>query len=306
MPNKTKDLRFAVVGAGAVGCYFGGILARAGHHVTLIGRPHHVLAIQQHGLLLTTKEFEDYIPLQASTELTAVKDADVILFCVKSTDTIATAEQLKPYLSSDAVILSLQNGVENAELIRSVLPHPVIPAVVYVATEMVGDGHVKHNGRGELVIGTSSSSASIAEVLSFAAIPTQVSDNVLGALWAKLIVNCAYNALSAITQLPYGELVLQDGVQTMMEELVVECLAVATASGVVVPGDSRENVKQIALSMANQTSSTAQDLARGKRSEIDYLNGYVCRQGQLHHVPTPINHTLTSLVKMLEKSAVSK
>ncbi len=153
MSNKAKDLRFAVVGAGAVGCYFGGILARAGHHVTLIGRPHHVSAIQQQGLLLTTKQFEEFIPLQASTELTAVNDADVILFCVKSTDTIATAEQLKPYLSSAAVILSLQNGVENAELIRAVLTHQVIPAVVYVATEMVGDGHVKHNGRGELVIG---------------------------------------------------------------------------------------------------------------------------------------------------------
>jgi 2-dehydropantoate 2-reductase len=225
----------------------------------------------------------------------------VILFCVKSTDTITTATQAKPHLSDHAVILSLQNGVENAELIRSVLPHQVIPAVVYVATEMVGDGHVKHNGRGELVIGSSSDSEMIASVLSTAAIPTQVSENVIGALWAKLIVNCAYNALSAITQLPYGQLVQQEGVPRMMEELVVECLAVASAAGVVVLGDSRANVKQIAITMAEQTSSTAQDLARGKRSEIDYLNGYVNRQGLLHHVPTPVNHALTSLVKMLEK-----
>ena len=302
MKNNREDLRFAVIGAGAVGCYFGGILARAGYHVTLIGRPHHVLAIQQQGLLLTTQTFEEHIKLYASTELTAIHDADVILFCVKSTDTITTATQVKPHLSDHAVILSLQNGVENAELIRSVLPHQVIPAVVYVATEMVGDGHVKHNGRGELVIGSSSDSEMIASVLSTAAIPTQVSENVIGALWAKLIVNCAYNALSAITQLPYGQLVQQEGVPRMMEELVVECLAVASAAGVVVLGDSRANVKQIAMTMAEQTSSTAQDLARGKRSEIDYLNGYVNRQGLLHHVPTPVNHALTSLVKMLEKS----
>lgn len=302
MKNNREDLRFAVIGAGAVGCYFGGILARAGHHVTLIGRPHHVSAIHQQGLLLTTQSFEEHIKLHASTELTAIHDADVILFCVKSTDTIATATQAKPYLSDHAVILSLQNGVENAELIRSVLSHQVIPAVVYVATEMVGDGHVKHNGRGELVIGSSSDSELIASVLSAAAIPTQVSDNVIGALWAKLIVNCAYNALSAITQLPYGQLVQQEGVPRMMEELVVECLAVASAAGVVVLGDSRANVKQIAITMAEQTSSTAQDLARGKRSEIDFLNGYVDRQGQLHQVPTTLNHALTSLVKMLEKS----
>lgn len=302
MKNNREDLRFAVIGAGAVGCYFGGILARAGHHVTLIGRPHHVSAIQQQGLLLTTQTFEEHIKLHASTELTAIHDADVILFCVKSTDTIATATQAKPYLSDHAVILSLQNGVENAELIRSVLSHQVIPAVVYVATEMVGDGHVKHNGRGELVIGSSSDSELIASVLSASAIPTQVSENVIGALWAKLIVNCAYNALSAITQLPYGQLVQQEGVPRMMEELVVECLAVASAAGVVVLGDSRANVKQIAITMAEQTSSTAQDLARGKRSEIDFLNGYVDRQGQLHQVSTPVNHALTSLVKMLEKS----
>ena len=303
MKNNSEHLRFAVIGAGAVGCYFGGILARAGHHVTLIGRPHHVSAIQQQGLLLTTQTFEEHIKLYASTELTAIHDADVILFCVKSTDTITTATQVKPHLSDHAVILSLQNGVENAELIRSVLPHQVIPAVVYVATEMVGDGHVKHNGRGELVIGSSSDSEMIASVLSTAAIPTQVSENVIGALWAKLIVNCAYNALSAITQLPYGQLVQQEGVPRMMEELVVECLAVASAAGVVVLGDSRENVKQIARTMADQTSSTAQDLARGKRSEIDFLNGYVNRQGLLHHVPTPVNHALTSIVKMLEKSS---
>jgi 2-dehydropantoate 2-reductase len=88
-----------VIGAGAVGCYFGGILARAGHQVTLIGRPHHVSAIQQQGLLLTTQTFEEHIKLHASTELAAIHDADVILFCVKSTDTIATATQAKPHLS---------------------------------------------------------------------------------------------------------------------------------------------------------------------------------------------------------------
>jgi 2-dehydropantoate 2-reductase len=85
MKNNREDLRFAVIGAGAVGCYFGGILARAGHHVTLIGRPHHVSAIQQQGLLLTTQTFEEHIKLHASSELAAIHDADVILFCVKST-----------------------------------------------------------------------------------------------------------------------------------------------------------------------------------------------------------------------------
>ena len=292
---------FAVVGAGAVGCYFGGMLARAGHAVTLIGRPLHVDAIKADGLMLDTQSFKERVQLEASIDAGSVSSADVVLFCVKSTDTVATAAEIAPYLSPKAVVLSLQNGVENAALLSASLAQQVIPAVVYVATEMAGPGHVKHNGRGELVIGDAADSASIAALMQASAIPVQVSNNVIGALWAKLIVNCAYNALSAIAQMPYGRLVQSDGVEALMEEVVRECLAVAHAGGIVVPGDSLHNVRRIAQTMADQYSSTAQDVARGKPTEIDYLNGYVCRQGKELGVATPVNHALTTLVKLIAK-----
>ena len=292
---------FAVVGAGAVGCYFGGMLARAGHVVTLIGRPLHVDAIKADGLMLDTQSFKERVQLEASIDAAAVTSADVVLFCVKSTDTVATAAEIAPYLSPKAVVLSLQNGVENAALLSARLPQQVIPAVVYVATEMAGPGHVKHNGRGELVIGDAADSARVAAIMQASGIPVQVSDNVMGALWAKLIVNCAYNALSAIAQMPYGRLVQSDGVETLMEEVVRECLAVAHAGGIIVPGDSLHNVRRIAQTMADQYSSTAQDVARGKPTEIDYLNGYVCRQGKELAVATPVNHALTTLVKLIAK-----
>lgn len=290
---------FAVVGAGAVGCYFGGMLARAGHAVTLIGRPLHVDAIKADGLMLDTQSFKERVQLEASIDAAAVSSADVVLFCVKSTDTVATAAEIAPYLAPKAVVLSLQNGVENAVLLSARLPQQVIPAVVYVATEMAGPGHVKHNGRGELVIGDAADSKKIAALMEASGIPVQVSDNVMGALWAKLIVNCAYNALSAIAQMPYGRLVQSDGVEALMEEVVRECLAVAHAGGIIVPGDSLHNVRRIAQTMADQYSSTAQDVARGKPTEIDYLNGYVCRQGKELAVATPVNHALTTLVKLI-------
>ncbi|CAI06248.1 Ketopantoate reductase ApbA [Aromatoleum aromaticum EbN1] len=290
----------AVMGAGAVGCYYGGMLARAGHDVVLIGRVPHVEAVQRDGLFLDTQTFQAHVPLRASTDAGAVQGAQLVLCCVKSTDTIDAAAEMAPHLAPGAMLLSLQNGVDNASRLQALLGREVAPAVVYVATEMAGPGHVRHHGRGELVIGPSAASESLAKLFAEAGVPVQISDNVMGALWAKLILNCAYNALSAITQLPYGRLVRGEGVEDVMRDIVRECLAVAQAEGVKVPGDSWDAVQQIARTMPTQFSSTAQDLARGKRSEIEHLNGYVLRKGEASGIATPVNRVLHSLVKLLE------
>ncbi len=293
-------MKTAVMGAGAVGCYYGGMLARAGHDVVLIGRPHHVEAVRRDGLFLDTKAFQAHVPMQADTAVSAIRVATLVLCCVKSTDTESAAAEMAPYLEPDAVVLSLQNGVDNAERLQAALGREVIPAVVYVATEMAGPGHVKPPGRGELVIGSSAASDGLAKLFAAAGVPVEISDNVMGALWAKLVVNCAYNALSAITQLPYGRLVQGDGVESVMRDVVQECLAVATAERIAVPGDMWQAVQQIAQTMPGQLSSTAQDLARGKRSEIDHLNGYVMRKGEALGIATPVNRALYAMVKLLE------
>jgi 2-dehydropantoate 2-reductase len=276
------------------------MLARAGHEVVLIGRPQHVEAIERSGLRLEAQSFDERIPLAASTQASAVQGAKLVLFCVKSTDTQSAALEIKPFLAPDTLVLSLQNGVENADEVRKVIAQPVAAAVVYVATEMAGPGHVRHHGRGELVIEPSSASAEVAQALIAAGVPTEISDNVRGALWAKLILNCAYNALSAITQLPYGRLVKGEGVTTVMRDIVDECLAVAKADGVTIPGDIDKAVRMIAETMPGQYSSTAQDLSRGKRSEIDHLNGLIVRRGDALGVATPSNRLLHTLVKLIE------
>jgi 2-dehydropantoate 2-reductase len=166
---------------------------------------------------------------------------------------------------------------------------------------MAGPGHVKHHGRGELVIPPLAASAQLVELFAAAGVPVQVSDNVIGALWVKLIVNCAYNALSAITQMPYGRMVQGEGVGAVMRDVVEECLAVARAARVDVPGDVQQAVQRIAQTMPGQFSSTAQDLKRGKRSEIDHLNGYVVRKGEALGIATPVNRVLHALVKMIEQ-----
>lgn len=293
-------MKVAVMGAGAVGCYYGAMLARAGHEVVLIGRPSHVEAVRANGLRLETKAFDEQLRLDASTEASAVQGADLVLFCVKSTDSEAAAAQIKPYLSLGALVLTLQNGVDNDERVRSVLSNEVAAAVVYVATEMAGPGHVKHHGRGELVIAPSRTSEQVAQHLVAAGVPTQISDNVRGALWAKLILNCAYNAISAIGRVPYGRFVDHPGVPQVMRDVVAECLAVAQAEGVQVPGDAWAMVRGLAATMPGQFSSTAQDVMRGKPSEIDHLNGLVVRRGERHGVPTPVNRVLHTLVTLIE------
>jgi 2-dehydropantoate 2-reductase len=296
-------LQVAVVGAGAVGCYYGGMLARAGHAVTLIGRPRHVEAIARYGLRLQARGLDEHIPLSASTDPAAAAGAGLVLVCVKSGDTERAAEPLRAVLSADAVVMSLQNGVDNGDRLQAVLQRPVLPAVVYVATEMAGPGHVRHHGRGELAFG--SAGEALAAVFRSAGVPVTLSDNVIGLLWSKLILNCAYNALSAIARQPYGRLVQGEGVPAVMRDVVDECLAVAAAEGVVLVDEPRAAVERLAQTMPTQFSSTAQDLMRGKPSEIDHLNGLVMRRGAARGVPTPVNRVLHTLVKLLDAAPVS-
>lgn len=296
-----SPLKIAVMGAGAVGCYFGGMLARAGHPVTLVARPQHVEAIARDGLRMETKTFDEHVRLQARSDAGGVDGADVVLFCVKSMDTEAAGAQIRPFVRPDTLVLCLQNGVDNADRLRTVLPPAqVAAAVVYVGTEMAGPGHLKHHGRGELVIDPSPVSDRLAQALVAAGVPTEISANVRGALWLKLVLNSAYNAISAIARLPYGQTVDSPGIRDVMRDVVDECLAVAKAEGVQVPGDIDAAVRRIAETLPNQYSSTAQDLMRGKPSEIDFLNGFVVRRGRELGVATPANRVLWALVKLLE------
>ena len=305
--------KIVVMGAGAVGSFFGGMLSRAGNDVTLIARPQHVSAIRAHGLYMDCLSFQEYVAIQASPELEEIAHADLVLFCVKSPDTQQTIESIAPYLKADATILSLQNGVDNCERIRAVVSHAVFPAVVYVATMMAGPGQLKHNGRGELVIGQWEDRARrpdsdrvklerIAQLFEQAAVPCQVSDDVRKELWFKFLINCSYNAISAIGQIEYGKMIQVEAVQTLIQQLADEVLAVAAKEHVHITRDQATAVNEmIARTMAGQRSSTAQDLARKKSTEIDFLNGLVVAKGERYGIATPANQSVYALVKMLER-----
>jgi 2-dehydropantoate 2-reductase len=307
---KNKISTIAIVGAGAVGSYFGGLLARAGHDVTLIARKEHVSAIKESGLYMECQSFQEHVTVKASTEYEATRDADLILFCVKSPDTESVAQEIKPFLCEDTIILSLQNGVDNCERIKTALSNPVYPAVVYVAAGMAGPGHVKHFGRGELVIGDLAGRDvcldqlnSIQDCLNRGNVPCSISKNIKHDMWLKFLVNCSYNAISGIGQIEYGQMVQLEQVNDLIEQITKEFLTVAEKEGI---GISHEQAilanQQIAKTMAKQKSSTAQDLMKFKKTEIDYLNGYIVQRGLAHQISTPANQSVYALVKMLEKT----
>ncbi len=302
----------AVVGAGAVGSFYGAMLARAGHRVTLIARAPHVQAIQARGLQLQMAGRVEAVRLAASTELAAVRDADLVLFCVKSTDTDAVARQIAPLLKADALVLSLQNGVDNAETIARHVRQTVLPVAVYVATAMPEPGVVQHNGRGDLVVGALDAAAAqdgaqaarlqaVVDLFASAQVPVRISADVIGELWSKLMVNCAYNAISGLSQQPYGRMAALPAIRELQRSVVQEVVAVAQAAGRAMELDAAlAAMERIAVAMPAQRSSTAQDMARGKPSEIDHLNGYVVRRGAELGLATPVNQTLHALVKLVE------
>ena len=294
-------MKIAIVGAGAVGCYFGALLVRAGHDVTFLGRKPHVDAINARGLLLEMRSQEIHLRARAITDVAALETPQLVLFCVKSADTELTGTALASKLDSDTVVLSLQNGVDNPQRLHAIIGNLVIPTVVYVGAEMAGPGHVKHHGRGELIIGSSPRSETLAHTLEAAGIPTTIADDIEKVQWMKLVTNCAYNALSAVANIPYGPMAEVEGTNEFVASVVEECVAVARECGVILPDDMVQQIAKIPAAMPTQFSSTAQDLARGKPTEIDFLNGFVVRKGVELGLPTPSNFALQTMVKLAER-----
>jgi 2-dehydropantoate 2-reductase len=272
----------------------------------MIGRPAFVEAVQKSGLKLDTTQFQETLHPAVSTELAAATGADYLFFCVKTTDTAATAKELAPYISPRSTVLSLQNGVNNVEQIREASSIEALPTVVYVAASTPAPGTIKHLGRGDLVIGPHSPKVDkIAEFFERAGLPCRVADNIEGELWTKFLWNCALNAVSGLGHATYGDIIGNENAKRVVEAAVYEVLAVAQKKGIHLAGledpkAALAGAYRIGQQMSATYSSTAQDMMRGKRTEIDSLNGYIAKLGAELGLSTPVNLTLYTLVKLQE------
>jgi 2-dehydropantoate 2-reductase len=277
----------------------------------LTGRAPHVEAIARDGLLLDGLRVHERIPMAATTNVAeGVRDAGVVLFCVKTVSTESAAREMQPFLAPNATILSFQNGVDNADRIYSAIQAHAVPTAVYVGAEMTAPGCVTHTGRGDLVVGHRAGwprqpeLESLAAMFEQAEVPCRISNDIAVELWTKMVLNCGYNALSALTRSAYGRMVRSEPVRDLGVRAIVETVAVARGEGVLL---SEQDVVEAALRLAEKmtgaTSSMAQDIARGRTTEIDSLNGYVAKRGAELGIATPVSEILVAMVKLLEESA---
>ena len=307
-------MKICVLGAGALGCAIGGVLTEAGNEVWLVNRSRaHVDALLGQGLTMREAGVDRVVRVRAGNDCGAIaRDAgvmDLIIVLVKSYHTREAIAAAVPLVGADTMVLSLQNGLGHEDVLAEVVGRSrVLMGKTYAGGVLLRPGHVTVGTQGkETLIGELDGSSServrrVAEVFSRAGLATQVSRNILGTVWDKLLINVATGAVSAITRLPYGALYQVHEVQACALAAVAEAMAVAQASGIELgmTDPTQAWLKAAAGLPTNFKTSMLQSLEKGLVTEIDYVNGAVVREGARRGVPTPVNQTLLACVKGIE------
>jgi len=302
----------AIMGAGAIGSAIGGMLARAGHRVTLIGRAPHISEILSNGLHISGIWGEHTV-----TDLRAMTSPpdeyqDVVFLTVKSYDTKTAARDALPMIGPDTTVVSMQNGIGNVETLAgvvgeartvgamaifgAVVPEPGSVEVTVIASEtLVGEIDGRQTSR----------AMDLARMLDGAGIPTKPSDNIMREIWHKALYNIALNPLSAIFQVTYGQIADNPDTRWLISEMISEAFLVAEAAGVDLGMDSPDEYLEILWNRKlpptrDHRSSMLQDIVRGKRTEIDYINGKVVELGREYGIPTPYNNAVVKIVRAKE------
>lgn len=308
-PEPPASPLVSVVGAGAVGSFFGGMLARAGARVTLLSRPGgtspHLEAVRLEGLRIDGIDVRETVDVAVGSTPEGLDSADLVLFAVKTTGTESTARQIAPHLNPGAIVVSLQNGVDNVDRMASAGVE-ALPSVVFVAAEIETPGTVRHRGRGDLILGARNrkdATLTVARWFEGAGVPCPISENFARDQWTKLIINAMANAISALGQSSYRSLAEYEPTWNLAVNAAREAGAVAHALGIDVDVDEAiDAARGIAMNVGDATSSTEQDLARGRPTEIESLNGFIARRGAEVGVPTPTHDALHALVGLRERA----
>lgn len=304
-----------VLGAGALGCALGGVLTEAGHDVWLLNRGlAHVNAMRERGLCLTDAGVDRFVPVRATTQCAEIAAAsgvmDLILVLVKSFHTREVMVSALSIVGEHTLVMSLQNGLGHEDVLAEVVGRDhVLAGKTYAGGVMLAPGHIIVGTQGkETLIGELDGRLTervqrIAEAFNQAGLITSVSQNIIGTMWDKLLVNVATGALSAITRLPYGQLYQVPEVEACAIAAVAETMAVAQASGIVLQTtDPRAPWVKAAAGLPSEfKTSMLQSLEKGSLTEIDFVNGAVVRQGARCGVATPVNQALVACVKGVER-----
>jgi 2-dehydropantoate 2-reductase len=314
------DRPIGVAGAGSIGCFVGGMLAVAGRRVALLARPRVIREIESHGLRLTGFEGLDRIvpshALTLSEDPSILGDAGVVLVTVKSADTLGIADVIARHTARDAIIVSLQNGVGNVSLLRERLPERrVLGAMVPFNAIAPGGGRIHRATSGDIVVERDASG--IADQLSVPGLRMRATDNIAGVQWGKLLVNLN-NALNALADLPLRRQLAQRAWRILLADQMAEGLAAIRAEGIRpvsstpipagwmppllrLPDAVFDRVLGGAMKIDPEArSSMWEDLRRGRRTEIDYLQGVITGIADRRGLRAPLSRRIVALIKQAE------
>ncbi len=303
-------LEIGIVGAGSIGNLFGGLLRRAGNDVTLVHRdPRVVRAIRKKGVRIREGRKTISARVRASLAPADLTAADVVFFTVKAYDTRQAAEMHRGRIGGDSAILSLQNGLGNLETLADVFnSNPILAGSTTEAAFTLGPGLVLHTGKGHTQIGAiqgivRTTCGKIVQELERAGLPAKSSNAMSTVIWEKAILNSAINPISAITRLQNGEIPKIQPLRELMRQVISEGAAIGGAERIPVePSRLWRKALRILKATSKNQSSMLQDIMHGRRTEILQLNGALADYGARHHIATPLNLALTSLVLGVENA----
>lgn len=303
-------MKIAIVGPGALGCLLAGLLrSKTKEDLWLIDNsPERMKRIREGGIKIegissvSTK-------INVSADPKEVGPVDLVIICVKSYSTEDACKDIKELVSDETSVLTLQNGIGNVQILNDYFgSDKVIAGVTNHGATLLSAGHIKHAGKGETIIGVSKGKVSgpvkeIAGILSKAGFETKISKDIDSVVWSKLIINVGINALTAIARLKNGMLIEHGGTREILRNAVQEAIKIVKRKRVrLAYDDPIQKVESVCKATAANVSSMLQDVLNNKRTEIDFINGAICRQGKALGIPTPVNEVLTSLVKTIEET----
>ena len=304
-------MKICMLGAGALGCSIGGVLARGGSDVVFVDRYQaHVDAINANGLRMRFGDKEETVRVKACTSCEGLSPVDLVIVLVKSAATRAAIESARALVGPDTLVMSIQNGLGHEDILAEVVGREhVLAAKTYVGGVFLEPGHVvsgykgKQTYIGELDGRLTPRLQAVVDEFNKADLPATASTNIYGTMWDKLLVNVATGALCAITRLPYGWLYKVPEIERTALAAVAEGIAVARANAIrLVSEDPKYFWNLAAEGLPSEfKTSMLQSLEKGEITEVDFINGSVLRWGERSGIATPVNQTLVALVKGIER-----
>jgi 2-dehydropantoate 2-reductase len=298
-------VKILIVGAGAVGGYFGGLLAKGGEDATFIARGEHLKAIQERGLSVKSINGDFNIKIKAVERLSSVEKYELIIFAVKSYDLPDACNIVNNSVKDDTIIMSLLNGVDSEEIIGNIFgAEKVIGSVAFIGSQILEAGVISHTASGMITIGELNGTKSkrcelIFKIFEKAKIPIKLSDNIQKDIWSKMVWNTGFNAITALTGSLVSDVLSIPESKKIVEMAMGETVEVADKKGIRLSDDLIENTISRTSKAGEIKTSMLQDRENGKIMEIDSLNGAIVRLGREMNISVPVNETLYGAVKVI-------